>query len=79
MESLLYEEPWQRPSEADRAIELAKTADGVRLVHSYLKTDTSGDSGHRRSLGSAEEAEKAINHAGDVIETGLEEAQDVGK
>ena len=65
-------------TEADRAVELAKTADGVRLVHSYLRTDsaetTTGDD--ISDLG--EDAQDALNQAGDAIETGIEQAEDVG-
>jgi hyperosmotically inducible protein len=68
-------------NEAERAIELAKTAEGVRLVHSYLKTDT-GDDTEPASTGDTSnlenQAEEAINEAGEAIETGIEQAQDLG-
>jgi hyperosmotically inducible periplasmic protein len=63
------------PTEADRAVELAKTADGVRLVHSYLKTDTS-TTDDLSDLG--EKAQDALNEAGGAIETGVEQAEDLG-
>ena len=64
--------------EADRAVELAKTADGVRLVHSYLKTDSTGTGDNDQISDLGEEAQKALNEAGDNIETGIEQAEDVG-
>lgn len=63
--------------EANRAVELAQTADGVRLVHSYLKTDTGPDTSDDMSdLG--DQAQDALNQAGGAIETGIEQAEDVG-
>ena len=67
------------PTEASRAIELAQTADGVRLVHSYLKTDeaeTTQESDLSSKLG--DDAQDVINNAGNAVETGIEEAQDLG-
>jgi hyperosmotically inducible periplasmic protein len=70
------------PTEADRAVELAKTADGVRLVQSYLKNDSAASSGTKTGddelsdLG--EQAQDALNEAGGAIETGIEQAEDVG-
>lgn len=76
------------PAEAERAIELAKTADGVRLVHSYLKTDTANaeDADLENEKSDLEEktaelgdqAEDVVEEAGDAIETGVKEAGDVG-
>jgi hyperosmotically inducible periplasmic protein len=72
-------------TEADRAIELAKAADGVRLVHSYLKVDMAdadvdeSESDLKDETGAlAEQAEDAIEDTGDAIETGMKEAGDVG-
>lgn len=72
-------------SEADRALALAKSADGVRQVHSYLKTDTAdADLEDKESdlkdktaeLG--DKAEDVIEDAGETIETGVKEAGEVG-
>jgi hyperosmotically inducible periplasmic protein len=72
-------------TEADRAIELAKGADGVRLVHSYLKTDTAdADLEDEKSdlkdetAELADKGEDAIEKTGDAIETGVKEAGEVG-
>jgi hyperosmotically inducible periplasmic protein len=65
-------------TEADRAVELAKTADGVRLVHSYLKADTAATATGDDISDLGEEAQDALNEAGDAIETGIEQAEDVG-
>jgi hyperosmotically inducible protein len=69
-------------TEADRAIELAKTADGVRMVHSYLKTDVAEnendqDSDHKVS-DTANKAEDKLKDAGHAIEKGLDHAADAG-
>jgi hyperosmotically inducible periplasmic protein len=72
-------------TEADRAIDLAKGAEGVRLVHSYLKVDTAdADLEDTKSdlkdetAELAEKAEDAIEKTGDAIETGVKEAGEVG-
>jgi hyperosmotically inducible periplasmic protein len=72
-------------TEADRAIELAKGADGVRLVHSYLKIDTAdADLEDTKSdlkdetAELADKAEDAVEDAGEAIETGVKEAGEVG-
>jgi hyperosmotically inducible protein len=69
-------------AEADRAIELAKTADGVRLVHSYLKTDLaeneSDQSSDHKLSDTAEKAEDKLRDAGHSIEKGLDHAADAG-
>ena len=69
-------------TEADRAIELAKTADGVRLVHSYLKTDlaeneTDQDSDHKVS-DTANKVEDKLRDAGHSVEKGLDHVADAG-
>jgi hyperosmotically inducible protein len=69
-------------TEADRAIELAKTADGVRLVHSYLKTDlaeneTDQDSDHKLS-DTANKVEDKLRDAGHSVENGLDHVSDAG-
>ena len=74
-------------TEADRAIELAKAAEGVRLVHSYLKIDTADadleDPDTKSDIEDetaklANKAEDAIEDTGDAIETGVKEAGEVG-
>ncbi|MCI0411758.1 BON domain-containing protein [bacterium] len=72
-------------SEADRAMELAKSAEGVRLVHSYLKTDTAHSDLEdtksdlkEKTAELGDKAEDAIEDAEDAIETGVKEAGDVG-
>jgi len=71
-------------TEADRAIELAKTADGVRLVHSYLKTDLAEnenendqDSDHKVS-DTANKVEDKLRDAGHSVEKGLDHVADAG-
>jgi hyperosmotically inducible periplasmic protein len=66
------------PTEADRAVELAKMADGVRLVHSYLKTDISDTNTSDDISELGEQAQDALNEAGGAIETGVEQAEDLG-
>jgi len=76
--------------EADKAVELAKTADGVRLVHSYLKTeqttttsdldteqDTTSDL-KEKTAKYGEKAEDKLNEIGNKLEKGIEEAAEVG-
>ena len=69
-------------TEAARAVELAQTADGVRLVHSYLKTDTGEIQEEKAPANDSsqlkEDTEDVLNAAGEALETGMEQAQDVG-
>ena len=65
------------PTEAERAVELAKTAEGVRMVHSYLKSDAPAAEGDKTSdLG--QETEEALEETGEAIDAGVEQAQKLG-
>jgi hyperosmotically inducible periplasmic protein len=76
-------------TEAERAIELAKTADGVRLVHSYLKTDATSTSDldtdqnktddlKDKTAEYGEKTKDTLNDIGNKLEKGIDEAGDVG-
>lgn len=69
-------------TEAERAVELAQSADGVRLVHSYLKTDVSEIATDKdikdKSVDAADKIEDKLKDAGGAIENGLDQAADAG-
>ena len=64
-------------AEAEKAEELAKSTDGVRMVHSYLKTDIS-ENDHDSDLNSNSSTSKTANEVENKVKNGVHDVADAG-